>query len=162
MLNRTHPMRAFLFAVITIGAAVAVTHLSGCATIAKLATPAAAPFVNAGITFAVFKEVGTNPATQVARAQKIQSIAEKILAADNGVTSTVAMVQTDIIVQIAKLNLPPADTIAAQELAMAIGMALNAYVTNATTEGAVAATTQVIIADVANTVIAATKNYTHA
>jgi uncharacterized protein YceK len=156
---KIHPLRLFLLAIITVGA---LASLTGCATIAKLATPAAAPFVNAGVAIAVAKTVGTNPATELARAQKIESIALQILAADTGVTSTIATVQIDINAQIARLKLSPVDTLAAQELATAIGIALQGYVTNATTAGAVMATTQVVIADIANAVIAATKNYTHA
>lgn len=133
--------------------------LSGCADFSSfIGSPAAVQVVAPDvINLAVAATIGTNKATVVARAQKIKDIASIILVDETALTSLPTL-EADINAQIAKLNLPGADLILAQQLAAALEIAANVYLTG-TGKTAIVATASVAISTVLNQVIAEAKAF---
>lgn len=133
-----------MLAVLMLGALVG---LHGCATLSKLTSPSAAPYITAAVDVAV----ATAEAKGVPAAQ-INSVAKQALAADAGSAATLATVTTVVNAQLVKLKLPAGDLAAATILEDALTVAIQAQV------GANpnVATAQAVIADVLQSVIAAT------
>ena len=126
---------------------VVVGSLSACATLVKLTTSAAQPYVTAAVEVAVAAAESKGiPAVQ------INEICKTALAADSGTASTLATVGVVVNAQLAKINLPAGDLVAAQILEDALSVAIQAQV------GANpnVATAQAAIADVLNAAIDAT------
>lgn len=121
--------------------------LTGCATIAKLSTPSAQPYVVAAVDVAV----ATAEAKGVPAA-RINAVCKTALAADSGTAATLATVATVVNAEVAKLNLPPADLAAALILEDALSVAIQAQV-GANPD---VATAQAIIANVLQAAINAT------
>jgi hypothetical protein len=109
------------------------------------------------VNLAVAATVGTNKATAQARAQKIKDVATKILADETALTS-MATLEADINAEIAKANLPGPDLILAQELAAALELSANAYL-SATGKGVAVSTVAVEISNVLNQVITEAKAF---
>lgn len=124
--------------------------LPGCAV---LESPAAQPFDAIAVSVGVDTVVGTNPVTQAARAASVKRIALLVLAADTGVTATVASLEAIAAAEVAKLHLPPGDQAAAQLLLAVLDTAVNQYVA-VKTGGATIQNTQVAIATVCGWVTA--------
>jgi len=139
----------FSFGLIAV-AALAVS-MQGCKV---LESPAAQPFDAIAVGVAVDTVVGTNAATQAARASAVKAIAQKVLAADTGVTATVGNLQALAMAQIAKLNLPPGDAAAADLLVAVLNTAATQYISTLTAGNANVANTEVAVAQVCNWVIA--------
>jgi hypothetical protein len=136
----------------------AVTGLSGCATLANLFTPTAAPYVQVAVDVAVAAAVGTDTSTQQAKATKIKTIAQQLLAADSSTTATLAAIETTLNAKLVSLNLPPGDLAAAELLTNTLEAVLQAQLANPTT-AAKLGTAQVAVADILNDVITATSAY---
>jgi len=136
------------------GVLVALAMLSGCTTLGKVITPAAQPFLQVAVDVAVSQAVGTNPATQKANALKIKNIATQVLAVDTSTQTALSAVEQVVNAKIALLNLPPADLAAAQLLTATLEAVIQTQL-QTTTAGAVTATTQVAVADIAQDVITA-------
>ena len=126
---------------------VVVGSLSACATLGKLTTPAAQPYVTAAVDIAV-----AAAESKGVTATQINAICKTALAADSGTAATLATVAVVVNAQLAKLNLPAGDLVAAQILEDALSVAIQAQV------GADpnVATAQAAIADVLSAAIAAT------
>lgn len=132
--------------------------LSACAGLAAFIAPAAQPFEQAAVTVAVASAVGTNPATQGARANQISGIAAQLLSIDNGATATLPLLESVVNAQIASLHLLPADVAVAQILTASLAAAIQAQIT-ADTKGAISPNAQIAISTVLGWVITATKSY---
>jgi ABC-type branched-subunit amino acid transport system ATPase component len=104
------------------------------------------------VNLAVAATIGTNKATVQARAQKIKDIASSILV-DEGALTSLPTLAADVNAQIAKLNLPGPDLILAQQLAAALEIAANVYLTGSGKTAPVASAS-VAIQTVLNQVIA--------
>jgi hypothetical protein len=152
MFKLIHPMRLFLLVIIAVGS---IASLSACAGLSDLLAPSAQPLEQAAVAAAVMSTITANhadAATQKARAAKIASIANQVLALDTG--TNMALVDIEIIVnsKIAALNLPPVDMLLADMLTASLGQALQAQLA-ITTKGAVSPQTQIAIAAVCKWVI---------
>lgn len=123
--------------------------LSGCAT---LQSPAAQPFDQIGVAVAVDLVVGTNPVTQASRAHAVKDIAQKVLAADTGVVTTVAELQAVALAKVQALGLPPGDAAAAAILLTVVNRAVDHYVASVAS-GASLGNAQVAISTVCGWVI---------
>lgn len=132
--------------------------LDGCATLAKVITPAAQPFLQVSVDVAVATAVGSNAATQKSRAAQIKTIATEVLTLDTGTEVALSAVEAAVNAKIAALNLPPADLAAAQLLTATLAAVIQTKL-NTSTAGAVTQTTQVAISDICNDVISATSAY---
>lgn len=135
------------FATGLIAISILAVSMGACSLLTKLTSPAAAPVVDAAVLVAV----ATAEAKGVTAAQ-INSVAKQALAADTGVTGTLAAVSTLVNVQIAKLSLPAADMAAIQ----IVEVALEAEITAKIGANANLATAQAAVAEVLNDVIAVT------
>jgi hypothetical protein len=133
-------------------------NLSGCATLAKLITPAAQPFLQVSVDVAVATAVGNNAATQKARAVQIKAIAADVLTLDTGTQVALSAIQAVVNAKVVALHLPPADLAAAQLLTATLSAVIQTKL-NGTAAGQVTAATQVAISDVCNDVISATSAY---
>lgn len=129
-------------------AAIAVL-LSGCA---YLQSPAAQPFDQIAVAVAVDAVVGVNPVTQASRAHAVKDIAEKVLAADTGVVTTVAELQAVALAKVQALGLPPGDAAAALILLTVLNSAADHYVASVAS-GASLGNAQVAVAAVCKWVI---------
>ena len=87
-----------------------------------------------------------------ARAATVKAIANAVLAADTGSTTTLASVEATLNAQIAALKLPPADAALAAALNAALQQAVNDQLSVAA--GKIPPTVQIAIANVAKMVIA--------
>ncbi len=134
---------------------VVIGFSTGCASLGKLMTPAAVPFVQVAVDVAVAAAVGTDPAAQKTKASQIKAIAQQLLLVDQGEAVTLTALQAIVNAKVASLNLPPADVAAAMLLTQALTDAVTAEISTAT-QGAVSPATQVAIAQVLNDVISAT------
>ncbi len=122
--------------------------LSGCQTVsAWFGSPNSAPIITAAVDVAV-----ATAEQKGVQAAQINSIAKQALAADSGVSATLATVASVVNAQLAKLNLPAGDLAAANILEVAIGAAIEAKIGN----NASVAQAQAAVAQVLNAVIAAT------
>jgi hypothetical protein len=135
------------FALVLLGAGLAISGLSGCSLFSKLTTPAAQPYITAAVDVAV----ATAESKGIPSAQ-INSICKTALAADQGTAATLATVAAVVNAELARLNLPPGDLAAAQILEDALSVAIQAQV------GAnpKVATAQAAIANVLSAAITAT------
>lgn len=124
------------------------SSLSGCASIESFLS---SPDGKVAAVAAVDVAVATAEAKGVTAAQ-INSVAKQALAADTGVSGTLAAVSTLVNVQIAKLNLPAGDLAAVNILEVA----LQAEIQSRIGANQDLATAQAAVADVLNAVIAAT------
>lgn len=97
----------------------AATALTGCATMQKVFSPNAVPYVTAAVDVAV----ATAESKGVPAAQ-INSIAKQALAADTGAGASLAAVTALVNAQVAKLNLPAGDLAAVQILEVALTAAV--------------------------------------
>lgn len=120
-----------------------VAVLSGCAT---LLAPSSQPFVVAAVDVAV-----ATAETKGVPAAQINKVAKAALAADTGVSGTLAVVSALVDDAIAKSGLPAADLAAAKILEVA----LSASIQTKLGDNASLAQTQAAIADVLKAVIAA-------
>lgn len=134
-------------AVLVLALCLVLPLMHGCATIAKLATPSAQPY----IVVAVDVAVATAESKGVPAAQ-INAVCKVALAADSGTAATLATVATVVNAEIAKLNLPPADLAAALILEDALSVAIQAQV-GANPD---VATAQAVVANVLQAAIRAT------
>jgi hypothetical protein len=132
--------------------------LSGCSTLASVLTPAAQPFLQVAVDAAVATAVGSNAATQKANAVKIKTIATEVLTLDTGTMVALSAVEAAVNAKIATLNLPPADLAAANLLTATLAAVIQTKLSTSAA-GAVTATTQVAVADIANDVISACSAY---
>lgn len=127
---------------------VLAVSLSGCQTVsAWFGSPNSAPIITAAVDVAV-----ATAEQKGIQAAQINSIAKQALAADSGVSATLATVASVVNAQLAKLNLPAGDLAAANILEVAIGAAIQAKVG----DNASVAQAQAAVAQVLNAVIAAT------
>jgi uncharacterized protein YceK len=62
----------------------AALGLAGCATLSKITTPGAQPYIQAAVDIAVATTIGNNSATQRDRALQIKAIAQQVLEVDEG------------------------------------------------------------------------------
>lgn len=136
----------------------AVTGLSGCATLGKIFTPTAAPYVQVAVDVAVAAAVGTDSTTQVAKATRIKVIAQQLLAADSSSTATLSAIEVVLNAKLVSLNLPAGDLAAAELLTNTLAAVVQAQLSNPDT-AAKLGTAQVQIALVLNDVITATSAY---
>jgi hypothetical protein len=151
-------MRSFKSLLILPLLAVALTLTSGCAGLASLLSPAAAPLEQAAVGAAVFTAETANhadAATQAARAKTINQIAKEVLSIDTGTNMALTDIEVIVNSKIAQLNLPAADLLVAQLLTASLGQAIQAQLA-VTTKGAVSPQTQVAVAAVCNWIIADT------
>jgi hypothetical protein len=132
--------------------------LSGCATLAKIVTPAAQPFLQVAVDVAVATAVGNDASVQKVRAARIKAIAVEVLTLDTGTQVALSAIEAAVNAKIATLNLPPIDLAAAQLLTSTLTAVIQAKL-DATPAGAVTATTQVAISDICNDVISAVSAY---
>lgn len=137
---------------------VVATGLSGCTFLSKLSTPTAQPYIQAAVTVAVAATIGTNPATQHARAAQIKAIAQEVLLVATGSEVPLTQLQTIVMQKIASLNLPPGDVAAAQILLAALDAAIQLEIANLS-NGAVTPSTQAAVTAILNDVITATAAY---
>lgn len=150
-----HPMRLLVIGLIS---AIAIGALAGCATLAKVMTPAAQPFLQVSVDVAVATAVGNNPATQKAKAAQIKAIAIAALAVDTGTQVALSAIEGVVNTQIASLNLPPADLAAAQLLTATLAAIVQVKLSSSAA-GQVTAATQVAVSDICNDVVSATSAY---
>ncbi len=108
--------------------AACVLALCGCSLIQKLESPAAQPFDAIAVAVGVDTLVGTNLATQAARASSIRAIAVEILAVDQGTQATLATLESVAAAKVQALQLPPGDAAASQLLIAALSATINTYV----------------------------------
>lgn len=120
---------------------------------AYLESPAAQPFDQIAVAVAVDTVVGTNPVTSAARAAAVKSVAQKVLAADTGVVTTLDSLQAVALAKVTALGLPPGDAAAAAILLAVFNSAVDHYVSTATA-GTSAGNVQVAVSTVCNWVIA--------
>ena len=139
-------------------ATLAALSLCGCATLSKITTPTAQPFVQAAVAVAVATAVGTNVASQKAKALQIKGIAQQLLAVDEGATVPLTQLESLVNAKILAMKLPQGDVLAAELLTAALTAAVQAEITGAT-NGAVSPTTQAAVATILNDVITATAAY---
>lgn len=136
----------------------ALLSLSGCTALSNfIGSPAGQVVAPDVVNLAVAATIGTNKATVLVRAQKIKDIASTILVDETALTSLPTL-EADINAQIAKLNLPGPDLILAQQLAAALEIAANVYLTG-TGKTAAVATASIAIQTVLNQVIAEAKAF---
>ncbi len=143
---------------LAIGLAVSALGLSGCATIGKIFTPTAAPYVQVAVDVAVATAVGTDSTTQAAKATRIKVIAQQLLAADSSSTATLSAIEAVLNAKLVSLNLPAGDLAAAELLTNTLAAVVQAQLANPDT-AAKLGTAQVQIAVVLNDVITATSAY---
>ncbi len=144
--------KALLAAVLIAALMGTVSSLSACATLAKIVTPGAAPFVQAAADVAVAEAVNKGiPAKQ------IKTVAQEVLAIDQGDAVTLTSIQAYVNAKIVGLKLPPGDVVAAQILLAALSSAVQQEIASA--QGKITPTTQAAIADVLNDVIVACAAY---
>lgn len=139
----------------------AVLTLAACSTLSNLTTPAANPLVQVAVDVAVAQVVGTGAAAH-AKAVKISSIASQALALDTGSSVAITAIEASVTAQIAKLNLPPADALAANVLVQTVEALITQKLSSGSTTtsaGTVTSTTNVAIALVLNDVIQACAIY---
>jgi uncharacterized protein YceK len=106
--------------VVPIVLAALLLPLSGCATVSGwFASPASAPVITAVVDVAV-----ATAEQKGVKAAQINAIAKQALAADSGLSATLATVAQVANVQIAKLNLPAPDLAAANILEIALAAAI--------------------------------------
>lgn len=120
--------------------------LHGCATVQKadavLASPAAQPYIAAGVDVAV----ATAEAKGVTAAQ-INAIAHKALLADTGTAAPLAAIAGVINAELVKLNLPAGDLAAANILELSFQVAIQKQIgTDATVAASQAAVASVLAA----------------
>jgi hypothetical protein len=127
--------------------AVVMGSLVGCKLFSSLSTPAGQVYVTDAAEAAVLIAEG-----QGVPGSKINALAKQVLAADAGVSGTLASISSLVNAQLGKLNLPPQDVAAAQILEAALNTVIAAKIGNKPS----LATAQAAVADVANAVIAAT------
>jgi uncharacterized protein YceK len=122
--------------------------IAGCASIESfISSPTGAAIVQASVDVAVATaEAKGVPASQ------INKVAKAALAADTGVSGTLAAISSLVDVQIANAGLPAADLAAAKILEVAISASITAKVGS----NANLAAAQAAVADILNEVIAAT------
>ena len=128
----------------------ALVALAGCAVWPKLASPSAAPFIQAGIDVAV-----TTAEQKGITAAQINKVAKTALAADSGTTATVTAIEGVVNAQLVALKLPPGDLAAAQLLMATLGSIITAELQKGSA-AAITAQTQVAVATILKDVIAAT------
>jgi hypothetical protein len=102
--------------------------MGGCSLFAKLESPAAQPFDALAVAVGVDALVGTNTATQAARAASIKAIASEILAVDQGTQASLSTLESVAAAKVQARNLPPGDAAAAQLLIASLSAAVNTYV----------------------------------
>jgi uncharacterized protein YceK len=124
-----------------------MTSMSGCSILSQLTTPAAQPYVTAAVDIAV-----ATAEQKGISATQINGIAKTALTADAGTSATLATVSIVVNAQLAKLNLPAGDLVAAQILEDALNVAIQAEVGSNPN----IATAQAAIADVLTAAIVAT------
>lgn len=109
--------------------------LSGCATLAKFATPAVQPFEQAAVYAAVgiaVQQGTSDKAVWQARATNIKTIALQLEALDTGSTAVVSLLQLELNKKIVALNLQPAELLAAQTLTAAINAVVQTEIASQT------------------------------
>jgi hypothetical protein len=126
---------------------------TGCATLGKIVTPVAAPFIQAAVDAAVATAVQKGVA-----AAKIKTIASEVLAADTGTQVALSAVESIINQKLVALDLPPADLAAAEILTATLTGVIQLQLTG-TAATAITAQTQVAVADIMNDLIVATSAY---
>lgn len=134
------------------------TLLCGCAGLSSLLAPSALPLEQAAVGAAVFTAESANHASaveQIARAQRINSIAKQILAVDQNSNMALADIEIVVNAKLQALNLPAADALVAELLVSALGQAVQAQLA-VTTKGAISPQTQIAVATVCNWIIADT------
>lgn len=129
---------------------VGVSLTSGCTTMQKVFSPAAAPYVTAAVDTAI-----AIAEAKGVQAIQINRIAKAALAADSGAGASLATVTALVNAQMAKLNLPPTDLAAAQILELALTTAVQQQIG----QNPSVAIAQADVAQVLNAVIAATAPY---
>lgn len=132
--------------------------LSGCASLSGALAPSALPLEQAAVAAAVYTTISANhadPATQTARAARINAVAKAVLAVDQNGNMALADIEIIVNAKIAQLNLPPADLVLAQLLTASLGQAVQSQLALAS-KGAISPQTQVAIAAVCNWIIADT------
>lgn len=145
-------VKAVLIAVMLACLVSTVATLSACSTLAKLVTPGAQPFVAAAADVAVATAVSKGIS-----AKQIKSIAQEVLAVDQGEAVTLTSIQAFVNTKIAGLNLPAGDVAASQILLAALSEAVQQEISSA--QGKITPTTQAAIAEVLNDVIVACAAY---
>jgi hypothetical protein len=137
---------------IVAGAVLATGGLTGCATAGKFITPTVVTIEQGVADVAVATAVSKGiPALQ------IKTIAQQLLALDNG-TTALSAIEAVVTQKLIAMKLPPGDLAAAQLLTQSLTAAVTAKLSTSTA-GSVNANTQVAIADVLNAVITATSFY---
>jgi hypothetical protein len=136
--------------------------IGACTTLGNLATPAANPLIQVAVDVAVAQVVGAPGPAAHAKAQQIASIASTALAVDQGSSVAIGAIQAAVNAQIVKLNLPPADLLAAQVLVQTIDAIIQQKLVGGSATGpagTVTAASTVAIAQILQDVIAATAVY---
>jgi predicted small lipoprotein YifL len=139
----------------------ALALLAGCTSLGNLTTPSGNVLVQVAVDVAVGQVVGTGP-TAKAKAAQISAIAQQALSIDQGSSVTLAALEGAVNAQIAKLNLPPADALAAQVLVQTVESIITQKLTGGATTtpaGTVTPTSSVAIALVLQDVITACSVY---
>ncbi len=141
---------------------IATALICACTTLGNLATPAANPLIQVAVDVAVAQVIGTPGPAAHAKALQIASIAKTALAVDQGSSVAIGAIQAAVNAEIVKLNLPPADLLAAQVLVQTIDAIIQQKLSTGSTTtpaGTVTPATTVAIAQILNDVIAATAVY---
>jgi hypothetical protein len=144
-LTSTIPTLVLAASFVLVGAA--TVSLTGCATMQKVFSPNATPYVTAAVDVAV-----ATAESKGVPAAKINSIAKQALAADTGAGASLAAVMALVNAEVAKLNLPAADLAAVQILEVALTSAVQQQIG----QNPNVAVAQADVAQLLNAVIAAT------
>ncbi len=157
-MSTIHPMRLFLFAIITTLIFFCFAGCSALGPINRALTSVKSPVVQAGVDLAVATAIG-NGADSKAKAAQIKAIATAVYTASNAPSVAIADLEGVLNAEILKVAPNPADRVAFQILASTLEASLTAYV-QANAGGAVTAQTLVSIQGVAQAVITACGFYT--
>jgi predicted component of type VI protein secretion system len=132
-------------------AVIAMSTMTGCATLAKVFTPANAPILQAGVDVAVALAVGTDVSTQKAKALAIKTIALQVAADASNPSATIATLEAGLNARVMKLAPNPLDAAAFMALASTLQGFLNSKV-QAVSSGVLTPQTLVDISALANDV----------
>jgi hypothetical protein len=160
-------MKSVLFAIAVLGVALSASTLTGCAEITKLeqkiTSPGGQVISQIAVDLAIGAVVGNDPNAKT-KAGRVKSIAQKVIAADQGTSVTLSALVAVANSEIAKLQLPPAEQAASALLVQSLTILVSNALTpppgvTATPASTAAANVQVIVAQLMNQVILATSGY---
>jgi hypothetical protein len=139
---------------IMVAGILAMSTMTGCATLGKIFTPANAPVLQAGVDVAVALAVGNDVLTQKAKALVIKTIALQVAADASNPAATIATIEANLNAKVMKLAPNPLDAAAFMALSASLQAFLNGKI-NAATNGIITPQTAVDIATLANDVAVA-------